>query len=76
MKINKFRLNLMLIALILISCDDLIRDFQSDEKYPLVIDNTICEILNEKESVTAITFTSDSLTMTATTVDCGHSKGI
>ena len=65
MKINKFRLNLMLIALILISCDDLIRDFQSDEKNPLVIDNTICEILNEKESVTAITFTSDSLTMTA-----------
>ena len=62
---NNYKLNLTLMALIIVGCDDLTKDYQSNEKYPLAIDNTICEILNEKESTTAITFTPDSLSMIA-----------
>jgi len=60
---NNYKINLIFISLIIVGCDDLTKDYQNDEKYPLAIDNTICEILNEKASTTAITFTPDSLSM-------------
>jgi len=60
---NNFKLYLTVMALIIVGCDDLTKDYQSNEKYPLAIDNTICDILNNMESITAITFNPDSLTL-------------
>ena len=60
---NNFKLYHTVMALIIVGCDDLTKDYQSNEKYPLAIDNTICDILNNMESITAITFNPDSLTL-------------
>ena len=60
---NNFILSPLLIGLFIVGCDGLTEDFQSDERFPLAIDNTICDVLNNTESITAITFIPDSLSL-------------
>ena len=58
-----FQVILLLIGLIMVGCNDLTKEFQNEYNKPLEIDNTICDILNNMESITAITFNPDSLTL-------------
>jgi len=46
-------------------CGDLLSDYESKSVDPMRIDQDICSILNEMESVNAMTFQRDSLTQTA-----------
>ena len=51
--------------LIITSCDDLLSDYESHKVESMVIDDNICSILNEMESVTAYTSMGDSLSTIA-----------
>ena len=48
---------------ILSACGDILEDYQSSVVDPMPIDENICNILNETESVTAYTFSNDSLSI-------------
>ena len=48
---------------ILSACGDILEDYQSSVVDPMSIDENICNILNETESVTAYTFSNDSLSI-------------
>ena len=51
--------------LLITSCGDLLSDYESNNVEPLSIDNSICSILNEMESVTPLTSNGDSLSTIA-----------
>ena len=51
--------------LLITSCGDLLSDYESNNVEPMIIDDNICSILNEMESVTALTSIGDSLSTTA-----------
>ena len=58
-------INIVFCMLIITSCDDLLSDYESHKVESLVIDDNICSILNEMESVTALTSIGDSLSTIA-----------
>ena len=62
MKVSKKILLLFLIGLLISACGNLLDDFESSPLDPLSIDQEMCKILNELESITASTFNIDSLT--------------
>ena len=51
--------------LLITSCGDLLSDYESNNVEPMIIDDNICSILNEMESVTALTSIGDSLSTIA-----------
>ena len=53
---------LFLIGLFINSCGDLLNDYESNPLDPLSIDQEMCRILNELESISASTIQNDSLT--------------
>ena len=57
----KFSVNILLCVIFIQGCDDLLNDYQSSEVDPISLDGDICGIMNDLESVTAFTFSSDSL---------------
>ena len=59
----KFSVNILLCVIFIQGCDDLLNDYQSNEVDPIALDSDICGIMNDLESVTAFTFSSDSLSM-------------
>ena len=63
MKLKLKLLNSIFILIILNACGDLLEDYQSSVIDPMPIDENICNILNETESVTAYTFSNDSLSI-------------
>ena len=48
-------INIVFCMLIITSCDDLLSDYEPHKVESMVIDDNICSILNEMESVTAYT---------------------
>ena len=58
-------INIVFCMLIITSCDDLLSDYESHKVESMVIDDNICSILNEMESVTAYTSMGDSLSTIA-----------
>ena len=51
--------------LLITSCGDLLSNYESNNVEPMIIDYNICSILNEMESVTALTSIGDSLSTIA-----------
>ena len=62
MKISKKISTLLLFWLFISACGNLLDDYASNPLDASSIDQEMCRILNELESVAAITFSSDSLT--------------
>ena len=52
MKVSKKILLLFLIGLLISACGNLLDDFESNPLDPLSIDQEMCKILNELESIT------------------------
>ena len=62
MKVSKEILFLFLIGLFVGACGNLLDDFESNPLDPRSIDQEMCKILNEYESIAASTFNTDFLT--------------
>ena len=58
-------INIICCMLLITSCGDLLSDYESNKVEPMIIDDNICSILNEMESVTALTSIGDSLSTVA-----------
>ena len=63
MKCKLTLFNSIFALFILSACGDILEDYQSSVIDPMPIDENICNILNETESVTAYTFSNDSLSI-------------
>ena len=63
MKCKLTLFNSIFALFILSACGDILEDYQSSVVDPMPIDENICNILNETESVTAYTFSNDSLSI-------------
>ena len=64
MKVSKKILLLFLIGLLISACGNLLDDFESSPLDPLSIDQEMCKILNELESITAVSYTHLTLPTT------------
>ena len=62
MKISKKISSLLLLGFFVNACGNLLDDYESNPLDPSSIDQEICRILNELESIAASTFNTDSLT--------------
>ena len=62
MKISKKISSLLLFGLFVSACGDLLDDYESNSLDASSIDQEMCRILNELESITTSTFSSNSLT--------------
>ena len=62
MKISKKISSLLLVGFFVNACGNLLDDYESNPLDPSSIDQEICRILNELESIAASTFNTDSLT--------------
>ncbi len=62
MKISKKISSLLLFGLFVSACGNLLDDYESNPLDASSIDQEMCRILNESESIVASTFNTDSLT--------------
>ena len=63
MRISFHFIQLLLIFILFSSCGDILSDYDTDSTNPLDIDNEICAVLNERQTVSAHIFlNNDSLT--------------